>query len=148
YGIFGNVSIPGVLMPTPLPRSPFGAFVMRTCQSSVTTAVQYPVRSIGARDFAVGGEPPRCPPRACAKTGAAIQESRTIVRANLVHGLTGAASPRFAVGRARNLYQPRTGAARTACGIRNDLDRITDFESILIHALLRKLGRSGSFDRP
>src|SRR5947209_6269486 len=48
----------------PEPKSPLGAVSMRVCQSSVMTAVQYPVRSIGAPAFAVGGGPPR--PRSCA----------------------------------------------------------------------------------
>src|SRR2546425_10439492 len=49
----------------PEPKSPLGAVSMRVCQSSVMTAVQYPVRSIGARAFAVAGGPPRAP-RSCA----------------------------------------------------------------------------------
>src|SRR2546426_4387062 len=56
--LFGLMIAPG----GPDPKSPFGAVSMRVCQSSVMTAVQYPVRLIGARAFAVCAcSPPRAP---------------------------------------------------------------------------------------
>src|SRR5438034_7880525 len=71
-----------------------------------------------------------------------------IVCANLFHGLTGTAPPRFTVCRPSNLYKPCASAAWAACGISNDFDGIANFEGILIHALLGKLRGTGAFDGP
>src|SRR5882762_10808212 len=113
---------------TPLPKSPFDGMSMRTCQSSVTTAVQYPVRSMGAMAFAVGGGPP---PRACACTSAGVtRHAHTITkRCRIsVDRLAHLAAPRFAVGRARDLNQAAVRAVRAPRWVDDDLDRVADPE--------------------
>src|SRR5258706_10165928 len=100
---------------TPLPKSPFDGMSMRTCQSSVITAVQYPVRSIGAIACAVGGGPPR-PPRPCASsiedpdrhTRAAASTKRDAIA--LIHSLAGTGAPGLAIGGSRDLDQASVGA--------------------------------------
>src|SRR5688572_2722600 len=138
---------------TPLPKSPFPAVNMRTCQSSVITAVQYPVRSIGARAFGVEGGAPRPRPAwawiiedPASHTSAAASTNRHAVR--LVNGFPDLRAPGLAVGGSRDPDQASTRAVGTARGVDDEFDRIPDLECVLVDALLRKLRRSRSLDHP
>src|ERR1700686_3483384 len=148
----------------PVPKSPLGAASMRTCQSSVMTAVQYPVRSIGADAFAVGGGPPR-PPRPWAwTTEGAASQSRPAVTAHsvlanawqkhlaegtpLLHGFAGTRAPGFAICCPGDFEQACAVTARTARRVSYYFNRISNPKGVSGHARLRKLGGGRAFDRP
>ena len=63
-----------------LETSPFGGVIIRHRQSSVTTATQYPVKSVGAAARAVGGAEGAF----CANAGAALASARTAKRVRII----------------------------------------------------------------
>src|SRR5437870_10867533 len=107
---------------------------------------------MGPRAFAARGASPR-PPRCWASIDGAANNNAAATIANVlcfmsIHHLTRNPSPRLAIGRPRDFDQARSRAVRAARWVCDHLDGVSNFENVLVDALLRKLGRCRALDGP